>query len=90
MWENIPIGKRCDIAKISKREFTGVGFYSYFDGYTDDSDMQISNVGGFLNDNIRVGFTLFIKDGNPTILEGYTYDEPWPKEILSYKVFFEK
>jgi hypothetical protein len=75
---------------ISKREFTGVGFFTFFVDSCDDSDLQLSDVVGVLNEKINVGFTLFVNNGKISCLEGYTYDEPWPNEILSYKVFLSE
>lgn len=92
IWKGTFVDKQSIKTNILKRKFTGVGFFSYFDGYSDDPDVQlstVSTVGGLLNESIRVGFTLFLRDGNPYMLEGYTYDAPWPSNILSYKVFLE-
>jgi hypothetical protein len=72
---------------IINREFMGAGFFSYFEGFTYDSDLQISNIGALLNNSIQVGFTLFINKGKMNFLEGYTYNEPWPKDIETYEVF---
>lgn len=83
------LGKQNENIRIIKREFTGVGFFSYFEGYNDNSNTQISNVGAILNDSIHVGFTLFANEGKLNFLEGYTYDEPWPKSIKTYKIFLE-
>jgi len=30
------------------------------------------------------GFVLFINDGLISMLEGYTYGEPWPEDITGY------
>jgi len=77
-------------ATITKREFTGVGFYTYF--HVDqvvscEEDMHISGVGGKLNNSIQIGFLLFVKKGKLSCLEGFTYDDPWPDSIGSYEVF---
>jgi len=38
---------------------------------------------------LKLSLSKVIKLGEilSTVLEGYTYDEPWPNEILFYKVF---
>jgi hypothetical protein len=77
-------------AIITKREFTGVGFYSYFHINQSEmygNDMQISDVGAKINDRIQVGFLLFVKKGQLDLLECYTYGDPWPDMIQSYEIF---
>jgi len=32
------------------------------------------------------GFTLFLRDGVIDMLEGFSYDEPWPKEVARFQV----
>jgi len=74
-------------------KFTGVGFYSRFHNLSSTSDskhdMQTFHANGILNDNILVGFVLFVKNGFLDFLEGFTYDERWPENIQSYKVFLK-
>ena len=76
---------------ITKREFTGVGFYTDFYKKVIKirkfENARISTVGGILNEKIQVGFVLFIEEGQLDVLEGYTYDEPWPEKITAYKIF---
>lgn len=77
-------------ATITKREFTGAGFYTNFqvqDVISGEEDLQISDVGAKLNNSIQVGFLLFIKKGKLNLLECYTYADPWPDVIESYEVF---
>jgi hypothetical protein len=79
---------------VSKREFTGVGFFTEFDlplnaqVKRDVPDMTISDVGAEFSDlEHGVGFVLFIRGGVVTMLEGYTYDEEWPKSTEAFKIF---
>jgi hypothetical protein len=81
-------------AVVTKREFTGVGFYTHFKVPTGQSirydlpDMTIGDVGAELSNLLHgAGFLLFIRHGIVEILEGYTYDEPWPTKIDQFKVF---
>ena len=77
---------------ITKREFTGVGFYSNFESKDDiiyGDDMQISDVGGRINNSLHVGFLLFVKKGKLDFLECFTYGDPWPENIESYEIFVE-
>ena len=72
-----------------KREFTGVGFFIFFDI---DPKLAYGDVNFQLGDihakvaGVRdgVGFVLFIEKGLINNLEGYTYDEPYPKKIEQY------
>lgn len=78
---------------IIKREFTGVGFFTYFAKIAIENqrteNASISKVGGILNEKVQVGFVLFIKNSQLDVLEGFTYDEPWPESIESYEIFRE-
>jgi len=78
---------KIDDLQIEKREFSGDGFFTYFRGNVEDSDTHISNAGALLNEKIQVGFTLFVNKGKLNFLEGYTYCEPWPEHIETYKIF---
>ncbi|MGI6161068.1 MAG: hypothetical protein ACOYJD_03465 [Christensenellales bacterium] len=78
-------------AKVVSREFTGVGFYTNFMvsnenlRLKDNFNVEMGNVQAEL-DGLKygAGFVLFIRDGFIKSLEGYTYDEPWPKRIINY------
>ena len=32
------------------------------------------------------GFVLFIRGGRLSMLEGYTYDEPWPDQVRGFSL----
>ena len=76
--------------KIKTREMSGVGFFYEFEvpdelSINEIGDMSFGDVIGEI-EGVKngVGFILFIKDGKLDMLEGYTYDEPWPPSIKSY------
>ena len=73
-------------AKIIKREYTGVGFFTYYDNVIIETETTMTGVGAKLNRTIEVGFVLFIKKGH-IILEGFTYGDCWPTEIASYEIY---
>ncbi|MDY0282157.1 MAG: hypothetical protein RBR35_16545 [Salinivirgaceae bacterium] len=80
-------------ARITKREFTGVGFFT--DYHKDDilweEEMIISDVGAILNNSIEVGFVFFLRKEEVPTLECYMYGDPFPDQIESYEVFmYEK
>jgi hypothetical protein len=82
-------------ASVTKREFTGVGFFTEFaiaDHASIRRDLPDATLG-----NVRAelpglehgaGFLLFIRGGVVTMLEGYTYvDDQWPERIDEFRVF---
>ncbi len=75
---------------------TGVGFFTYFTMPDDiaplpnGASFHIADVGAYLNDHaLEVGFVLFVRDGRIEELEGYTYDEPWPKGVRNFELFYD-
>lgn len=75
---------------VVQREFTGCGFYTTLSTSADATRIPhfdakfgdvIADIAGLAN---GAGFLLFIKDGLLDMLEGYSFDEPWP---LSTDVF---
>jgi hypothetical protein len=80
-------------AQISNRELTGVGFFTEFILPSDApvrrdlSDLTLGDVGAvFPGLKHGAGFLLFIRGGVAAMLEGYTYDESWPKCTDHFKV----
>jgi hypothetical protein len=81
-----------DVCHIKSRNLSGVGFF------TDIVVPQVLAVSGLdsmhLNDAVLetdtlehgAGFVLFIRNGMLEMLEGFTYDEPWPDKIGNYSV----
>jgi len=84
--------------EVDRREFTGVGFFSYF--RVDDSLITHQLLGksfhfGDVVADIEglkhgAGFVLFVKDGAIDNLEGYSYDEKWPDDIRKFKLRYLK
>ena len=82
-------------ARIAKREYTGVGFFTKF-ALPEDSpvrrdlpDATLGNVGaGIPGLEHGAGFLLFIRSGVVTMLEGFTYaNDQWPKRIDDFRIF---
>lgn len=77
--------------QVLRREFTGSGFYTYFQV---DSSLAIDNLNCRFGDVIAeindmphgAGFLIYIENGCMKILEGYGYDDPWPSEVTEYKL----
>jgi hypothetical protein len=86
---------QCERLFVTKREFSGVGFFTEFGHPPDVVRLQTSKrvrLGDVLADleglDQGAGFVLFIDDGLITMLEGYsTANEPWPESarcVLRY------
>jgi hypothetical protein len=82
-------------ASVSKREYTGVGFFLHFKV---PSEMEKMNkMERFTLDGPQLsleslehgaGSVLFIENGEIDFLECYTYDEPWPESIETFNVYY--
>jgi hypothetical protein len=80
--------QQAEHAEVSSREMTGVGFFTEFvvpallPRVPGLPSFRLGHVNGTAaNVKHGLGFVLFVKDGTLQMLEGYTYDEPWPKTI---------
>jgi hypothetical protein len=76
------------------RELTGVGFFVDFQVPSGchrlgDRHFVIGDVIGEL-DGLQhgAGFLLFVRDGIIKMLEGFSYDEPWPEEVRDFKLTY--
>lgn len=90
--ELMRLRNQIELCSVIKRELTGCGFYTTFSvpenivripGF----DVKFGDVIGEIT-GVRggVGFLLYIKDGVLDMLEGYSYDEPWPSSIYEFKL----
>lgn len=78
-------------ARVTSREFTGVGFFTDYhkEDILSEKNRTIINpaVGMILNNRIEVGFVFFITKEEGGVLEGYTYGDPFSDQIESYEAF---
>ena len=83
-------------ARVTRREHTGVGFFCDFDVPSDvprapHSDFHLGDVNATLDGLAHgAGFVLFVRNGRLATLEGYTYEESWPKEIRNVKLTYQR
>ena len=84
------------VAKIANRKLSGVGFFSTFEvphsaprldfGKRSfsfgDVDAQIDDL------KHGAGFVLHVRDGAIQCLEGYSYDEPWPRQVRGFRLSY--
>lgn len=79
---------------VKARKYTGAGFFTEFSLAltahrlpASSSRIRFGDVEATIDGlNNGAGFVLFIDDGLLHMLEGYSYDEPWPKEIHGFSV----
>jgi hypothetical protein len=88
--------KQIPALRVTERKMTGVGFFTSFSlpdeapKLPDEASLEISDVGADLNDlEHGAGFVLFIRKGGINMLEGFTYDEPWPPNIRSFHLYYD-
>jgi hypothetical protein len=89
--------KQAEMARVSSREYTGAGFYCNFDVPPSapllpmPGNFHISDVSAVVDGLQRgAGFVLFVRDRRISFLEGYSYDEPWPKRIRAFELAYAK
>lgn len=81
--------------EVKSREQTGVGFYTKFE-LPDSVEISL-NVRSFKIGDVfaeiegikhGAGFILYVEDGKLDMLEGYTFDDPWPSEIGKFQLSY--
>lgn len=94
--EIITLRRQVDLCKVVKREKTGFGFYTTFTLPENTSRIIGLNakfgdvVGEIEGLRYGAGFLLYVSDGTLDMLEGYSYDEPWPSSINQFKLSYTK
>lgn len=84
--------RQLELCTIEKRELTGCGFYTTLVipqdiPLTPGLDIIFGDVVADIPElTSGAGFLLYIKNGVLDMLEGYSYDEPWPESINSFKL----
>lgn len=80
---------------VLEREMTGVGFYANLSVLSEAPRVlkplafEIGDIAAQIEGLAHgAGFTLFIRSGVLSLLEGYTYDEPWPAHISHYALSY--
>jgi hypothetical protein len=83
------------MARLASREYTGAGFHCSFEVPADAprvsamSDFELGDVDASI-DGLEhgAGFLLFVRNGRMTMLEGYSYEEPWPADLRNFKLTY--
>ncbi len=83
-------------ARLASRENTGVGFHCSFEVPPDvplvtPADFELGDVDATIEGlDHGAGFLLFVRGGRMTMLEGYSYEEPWPREVRNVKLSYQR
>jgi hypothetical protein len=82
--------------RLASRELSGVGFFCRFKFPADDPTPV--HRGGFHIGDVNAdlaglkhgaGFVLFVREGRLDMLEGYSYDEPWPASLGTFTLSYQ-
>lgn len=87
--------RQFETCSVGTRELTGVGFYTNLvveesvaarvEGDLMFSDVVAQQVGGLQH---GACFVLYIESGVLKMLEGCSYDEPWPEQISGFQLSY--
>lgn len=82
--------------RVRSRELTGCGFFTELQvdrglrvAPTSAEKLRIGDVNAKIGGlEHGAGFVLFVKDGYLDMLEGYSYEEPWPESIDEFELSY--
>ncbi len=85
--------KALEDLRVEDRWLSGAGFITEL---VEDANLKIGKcsesqiggeVGAILNSTIDSGYLFYIKNGYLKSIEGYTFGDPWPDEILKVATY---
>lgn len=81
--------------RLVERKETGAGFFCQFEVEEEapalHGDFQIGDVHAELAGLAHgAGFVLFVRSGRLAMLEGFTFDEPWPQRVRYFRVSYDR
>ncbi|MCL2103568.1 MAG: hypothetical protein FWH21_00705 [Kiritimatiellaeota bacterium] len=91
--QSILLSKQYDVATVVSREFTGCGFFTNFrvpnlvSALPNSVNIELGCLGELEGVQYGIGFVLFVRQGLISMLEGYVYNEKWPKSIGQFNLF---
>lgn len=92
----VQLQQQLEVCSVEKREFTGFGFYTTLvvPGNIPRSAGLNIKFGDVIGDipglPSGAGFLLYVRDGVLDMLEGYSYNEPWPATIDDFALKYVK
>ncbi len=91
----VPLREQLCDCVVSRREYSGVGFFT--DILPNPSAPPIANTGRIWFGGVYAevegvkhgaGFVVLIDNGYIDMLEGYTYDDPWPDQVTGFTLSY--
>jgi len=83
-----------DVVRVRDREFTGAGFLTEFERseelklFDEATSLRWGKVGARLNPSkIETGYLIYVDNGYVTTIEGYTYGDEWPHELVRIELY---
>ncbi len=84
------------VCRVRSRELTGCGFFTELlvdraspAAPTNAEKLRIGDVSAKIAGlEHGAGFVLFVNDGYLEMLEGYSYDEPWPDSVGEFELSY--
>jgi hypothetical protein len=81
------------LCRVTSREMTRSGFYLDLDVGQVPVNLDLTVRFGDVSANIEglkygAGFVLFVDHGCLTMLEGFSYEEPWPDTITAFQLSY--
>ena len=82
-------------SRVSRRQLTGVGFFTEIQ--VSDETPRVRDPASFVFGDVQAeleglnhgaGFLLYVRNGVLHTLEGFTYDEPWPQQIVLRRLLY--
>jgi hypothetical protein len=78
---------------VLSRQMTGTGFFTRLRVAARDADVvsdrsfKLGDVSGSVAGvSYELGFLLWIEQGRLSMLEGFTYEEPWPTDVREFRL----
>jgi hypothetical protein len=88
---------QADEARLASREYSGAGFFCSFEVPPSAPRLDAKQNFHFGDVNAIVeglehgaGFVIFVRGGRLDMLEGYSYEEPWPEDVRSFKLTYQR
>jgi hypothetical protein len=86
---------QASLARLASRQDSEVGFFLTFDvpdeapTILNPKDFHFGDVTASVDGlQFGAGFVVFVRGGRLDSLEGYSYDEPWPKTIREFELAY--
>jgi hypothetical protein len=88
----VGLRKQLGVCRVVSRKFSGAGFFTTL---AVPDDLRVAAPGRLVLGDAQAdihgllhgaGFLLWVEDGMLTMLEGFSYDEPWPDRTGTYVV----